>query len=201
MEWIGRWPDIQRTFLQQNASLLDWLNCILDLTQDITTSAAQGSTESAEVVVREPVLPAITSIAAYPLKCVNYTTTSALVIALFMMASGDLFYEKLIRIMPRLVDKKNALRIVFDVEREVSNYLLTITAINAGLALAVGAVFWYLGMPMPVFFREFWPSGSNLRSVSGPIASLTAAAFVAIVTFGSMGQAVVPPIAYIIHRH
>ncbi len=49
-----------------------------------------------------------------------------------------MFYEKLIRILPSFSDKKAALRIVLDVEREVSAYLISITLINAGLAAAVG---------------------------------------------------------------
>ncbi len=63
----------------------------------------------------------------------------SLVMSAFLMARGDLFYEKLVRVMPTLSDKKKALRIgVYDIEHEISSYLLSVAAINAVLGLAIG---------------------------------------------------------------
>ena len=79
------------------------------------------------------------------------------------MASGDLFYEKLVRVLPTLTDRKRALHIVYDIETEVSTYVLTLTAINAGLGIAVAVTFHALGMPAPylwgllTFFLNFIP--------------------------------------------
>jgi predicted PurR-regulated permease PerM len=141
------------------------------------------------------VLPTIANfIATYPVN-VTITLSSALVIALFLMASGDLFYEKLIRVMPRLDDKKNALRIVFDVERDVSSYLLTITAINAGLGAIVGVSFWLIGMPMPHFWA-FLVFALNFIPYLGPIAGVIISGFVSIMVFSNWGQAVLAPAVY-----
>ena len=71
----------------------------------------------------------------------------ALVFALFMLGSGDLFSEKLVAVMPGLKEKKRALRIVRDVEGNVSRYLFTITLINAALGVAIGTGLWLYGMP------------------------------------------------------
>ena len=195
-DWINRWPEVQRTFLQRNASLLDWFKHILDVTQTIAAPATEGGASTTpEVVVRQPVLPTIANfIATYPVN-VTITLSSALVIALFLMASGDLFYEKLIRVMPRFDDKKNALRIVFDVERDVSNYLLTITAINAGLGAIVGVSFWLIGMPMPHFWA-FFVFALNFIPYLGPIAGVIVSAFVSIVVFSNWGQAILAPLVY-----
>ena len=67
------------------------------------------------------------------------------------MASGDLFYAKHARVLPTLADKKTALRIVYDVEREVSSYLLTVTAINAGLGLAIAGNFMLSECRRPIY--------------------------------------------------
>ena len=65
-----------------------------------------------------------------------------MVLSLFLIASGNLLYEKLLNIMPT-IPKKNALRIVQDVENEVSAYLLSHSAIDAGV-----------GITMPFYFAS-----------------------------------------------
>ena len=49
-------------------------------------------------------------------------------------------------------EKKRAIRIVYAVEEEVSSYLLTITAINVGLGIAIAGLMWALGMPNPILW-------------------------------------------------
>ena len=71
---------------------------------------------------------------------------------LFLLSSGDLFYAKIVRAMPTLTDKKRALGIALDIERELSRYLGTITLINIGLGLCVGLALWALGVPNPVLW-------------------------------------------------
>ena len=56
-------------------------------------------------------------------------------LSLFLLASGTMFYEKIVQSFARMSEKKRALRVVYDVEREISRYLLTVTLINAGLGV------------------------------------------------------------------
>ena len=76
------------------------------------------------------------------------------VLSLFLLASGTMFYEKIIQSFARLSEKKRALRVVYDVEREISHYLLTVAVINAGLGVAVGLGLWALGMPNPLVWGD-----------------------------------------------
>ncbi len=48
-------------------------------------------------------------------------------LSLFLLASGTMFYEKIVQSFARMSEKKRALRVVYDVEREISRYLLTVT--------------------------------------------------------------------------
>ncbi|TIX95272.1 MAG: AI-2E family transporter, partial [Mesorhizobium sp.] len=75
--------------------------------------------------------------------------TIVFVLSLFLLASGTMFYEKIIQSFASLSEKKRALRVVYDVEREISHYLLTVTIINAGLGTVIGLGLWGLGMPNP----------------------------------------------------
>ena len=120
---------------------------------------------------------------------------ATLVFAVFLMASGDLFYEKLVRVLPTLTDRKQAIRIVYELETEVSTYLLTLTAINAILGLAVALAFHALGMPSPylwgllTFFFNFIP-------YVGALTGVALSGFLAIVTFDSLGYALLIPAAF-----
>ena len=61
-----------------------------------------------------------------------------------------MFYEKIVQSFASLTEKKRALRIVYDVEREISRYLLTVALINGGLGVAVGLGLWAIGLPNPL---------------------------------------------------
>jgi predicted PurR-regulated permease PerM len=75
-----------------------------------------------------------------------------LILLFFLLASGDMFYEKIVHVMPTFRDKRTAIRIAHDIESKLASYLSSITLINAGLGLAVGIAMWLLSMPNPVLF-------------------------------------------------
>ncbi len=197
-DWIARAPAIQSEFVEKMLGLRSTFESFLNLAENIekvTTPAPEPGIQ--EVVMKGSGLTSILSSAAgYPANFV-IMLSAALVLAAFLMASGDMFYEKLIRIMPTLSDKKTALRIVYDVEHEVSVYLLTITAINIVFGLTVGIVFHFLGMPTP----QLWAIAAfilNFIPYLGPITGTILTGLVSIVMFDSLGHALLAPLAYVI---
>ena len=194
--WIDQAPQLTQAFVEKFRGLRPWLDAVANLTDKLQdVSAATSNTAVQEVIVRQPVLPAwLVLITWYPLQ-LAITLVATLVIAVFLMASGDLFYEKLVRVLPTLTDRKRALHIVYDIETEVSTYVLTLAAINAGLGIAIAVTFHALGMPAPylwgllTFFLNFIP---YVGAVTGGALS----AFMAIVTFDSLGYALLIPIAF-----
>ena len=198
IDWVSNASEIQRNFLLKFSQLRSSFESLVNLTETLkeaTDSAKEPGVQ--EVVVKQPIFPTIlTFVAAYPVN-VFILITSALVFAVFLMGSGDLFYEKLIRVLPTLSDKKNALRIVLDVEREVSAYLIALTGINAGLAAAVGIGFWFIGMPTPhlwallAFILNFIP-------YLGPIAGMLLSGAIAFVSFDAIAQALLAPALYML---
>ena len=195
-QWIEDAPRIQREFLSKMSGLRSSFASLISISetiQDVATPDAGGDVQ--EVVIRQSVLPRVfTWLAGYPLNVI-FVASGAIVIAVFLMASGDLFYEKLIRILPSFADKKAALRIVLDVEREVSAYLISITLINAGLATAVGLAFWAIGLPTPHLWALF-AFILNYIPYLGPISGLALSAMIGIVGFDSIGHALLAPLAY-----
>jgi len=53
-----------------------------------------------------------------------------LVLLYFLLASGDLFLQKLIKVLPNLGDKQKAVQIARETESSISTYLLTAAVVN-----------------------------------------------------------------------
>jgi predicted PurR-regulated permease PerM len=98
------------------------------------------------------------------------TTTSLVAAAVegvvllwLLLASGDLFYEKMMRLLPVAADRRAAAKVANDTETAVAGYLVATALINVGQAAAVGVALWLLGMPDPAlwavltFALEFIP--------------------------------------------
>lgn len=74
---------------------------------------------------------------------------STMILLYFFLASGDLFLEKLVKVLPRFSDKRRAVEIVRGIEGHISSYLFTVTAINFCLAMVVSLAMYLYGMPNP----------------------------------------------------
>ncbi|HVF62326.1 MAG TPA: AI-2E family transporter [Thermoanaerobaculia bacterium] len=120
-----------------------------------------------------------------------------LVLLYFLLAAGDLFLLKLVRVLPTLADKKRAVEILRQVELEVSAYLSTVTLINIGLGAAVGLAFWLLDMPNPILWGVM-VALLNYIPYAGAIIGAAIMAVVAFLTFKETGQAMLVPAAYLL---
>ncbi|MEM8751719.1 MAG: AI-2E family transporter [Pseudomonadota bacterium] len=120
-----------------------------------------------------------------------------LVLALFLLASGPLLHQKIVESFPTLSEKKNALRAVYDVERRISTYLFTITAINAGLGLCIGVYAYLIGMP----YAAIWGLGAfllNYLPYLGTMIGSGLMAAIALVTFDDPSYALLAPVGYLV---
>ena len=116
-------------------------------------------------------------------------------LAFFLLASGEMFYEKLVQVMPTLRDKAKAVAIARSIERHLSCYLLTITLINAGLGVAVALAMWALGMPNPALFGVA-AFCLNYIPYVGALAGAGATFLIALLTFETVSAAIIPGLAY-----
>jgi predicted PurR-regulated permease PerM len=125
------------------------------------------------------------------------TVGAVTILLYFLLASGDLFLLKLVRILPRLADKKIAVTIVHEVQHDISYYLLTITLINAGLGTAVGLAMFGLGMPNPLLWGVM-AAVFNFIPYLGAVASMIILTIVAVLTFDDLGRALLVPSVFIL---
>lgn len=196
-EWVAQAPQIQRDFAGKMKAVTEPLRRVAKITESIKSVASEPGTEPAQtVVVAEPAIPALFWFATYPAGYV-IMFGGAVVLSLFLMASGNLIYERIIHAMPTLTDKKKALRLLYAVEREVSGYLFTLTAINAGVGAAIGLGLWAIGMSNPLLWGLL-AFVLNFIPYAGPLMGAGLAAVSAVVTFPSLGYALLAPAIYTI---
>ncbi len=119
-----------------------------------------------------------------------------LVLLYFLLASGDLFMLKLVRILPTLHDKKQAVEIVREVEGNISNYLLTVTVINACLGIVVGVAMLILRMPNP-FLWGLMAALLNFIPYLGPLMGVIIFSLVALLSFETRAHVILPPLVYL----
>ncbi len=109
----------------------------------------EADSKATQVQLREPPL----SDALFEGTRAVATTLIVMILLLyFLLASGDLFLEKAVRVLPTLTDKKRAVGIANNMEEHISRYLLSVTAINAGLGVAEASAMFLLGMPNAVLW-------------------------------------------------
>jgi predicted PurR-regulated permease PerM len=153
-----------------------------------------GRSNAREVVIRGPSLASR----------VFGTTESFLaglleviILLYFLLAGGDLFLQKLIKVLPQLRDKKKAVYIARETEASISTYLFTITLVNITEGLLVAGMMHLLHVPNAILWGvltallEFIP-------YLGAIAMVAILTLAGLTTFGSIGHAFIPPACYLV---
>ena len=70
----------------------------------------------------------------------------------FLLVSGDTFLRRLVEILPRFKNKRQAVDISQQIESDVSVYLITITIMNVAVGVATGAVMTFCGVGDPILW-------------------------------------------------
>jgi predicted PurR-regulated permease PerM len=134
---------------------------------------------------------------------INWTGTflaglgESLVLLYLMLASGDLFLQKLVRVMPTLRDKKRAVDISHEIQQQISNYLFSVSLINLGLGLIVGGGLYWLGVPNAAMWGMLIAL-LNFVPYFGPFAGISLLAIVGLLTFDTLWRGLLPPAWYLL---
>ncbi|WP_218940401.1 AI-2E family transporter [Denitrobaculum tricleocarpae] len=192
-EWVEEAPSFGDKIRERLTPVSESVEAVKDASKEVEKITEASPRPVQRVVVEQPglLVSAVSNVAS-----AGTSIAVALVLALFLLASGDLFYAKLIESFSLMSEKKKALKLVYDIERRISHYLLTITCINAGLGLTIGTSLHVVGLPdahiwgTVAFFLNFLPY------VGALVGTLLVAAF-AVVTYDSLAFAAVAPGIYL----
>lgn len=190
VELVANAPSIGRQVTERLSELRRPFEHLLQISQQIEqlTNVVDDSSVQKVVVAQ----PGILSRAAGNLVSVGTSIAITFVLALFLLASGTMFYEKIVQSFASLSEKKRALRVVYDVEREISRYLFTVTLINGGLGVAIGLGLWAIGVPNP-FLWGVAAALLNFLPYVGALATILFVAAIALVSFDNLSYAMLAP--------
>ena len=186
-------PRIASELRDRFSFLREPMAMIVQASEQVRALGEPSASDAQRVVLAQP---GILSWAADALTGIGTTIGATLILVIFLLSSNELLLHKVVRAMPNLSDKKRSLRIVYDVQLEVSRYLLTITVINIAFGVMVGLAMTALGMPNPLV----WGVAAfllNYIPYIGAITAIAIAAAVGLITFSSLALAALPPLAYL----
>jgi predicted PurR-regulated permease PerM len=119
-----------------------------------------------------------------------------LVLIYLILASGDLFLHKLVRVMPTLRDKKRAIEFSHEIQQNISNYLFSVTIINSCLGAAAAAGLFVIGVPRAGMWGML-AALVNFVPYFGPVVMVAVLAVVGVLTFDSFWQGLLPGAWYL----
>jgi predicted PurR-regulated permease PerM len=77
---------------------------------------------------------------------------TTMLLLFFLLVSGDTFLRRFVEILPRFQDKRQAVDISQQIERDISRYLVTVTAMNAAVGVSTAAAMYVSGLGDPVLW-------------------------------------------------
>ena len=194
-EWINRAPETLNSLEKKVSILASPIQKVTKTVEDLQQMTAIGGKEKLKLEIKNR--PSLSDTFFSGVQEFFAKGTVMAILLFFMLASGDIFVEKLSRVFPRKQDKREIVSIIADIESSMSKYLLTVTAINIVEGVILSAVMYMLGMPNPVL----WGGMSTLLiyiPYLGPLVGIVVVAVVALLTFENVGQALLPPALYFI---
>jgi predicted PurR-regulated permease PerM len=163
-------------------------------TEQVERAANVGGTQrTPEVIIKGPTL---SNLVFGTTQTIVASALEVLILLYFLLAAGDLFLQKLIKVLPLLSDKKRAVRIARDTERSISTYLVTSALLNTGEGIAISLVMWGLGVPNPVLWGvvvallEFAP-------YLGAFAAVGVFLIVGLTAFSAAAHALAVPLSFL----
>jgi predicted PurR-regulated permease PerM len=113
----------------------------------------------------------------------------------FLLASGDNFLRKLAELGENFSRRRRIVTITKDVQKDLSAYLLTISAINITLGVCVAATMHFLGVPNAILWGTL-AALLNFVPYIGAFVMAGILTLVGIMTFNSLADAFLLPLIY-----
>ena len=193
-EWLQKAPTSFNAVRRKLQSLLEPVQKAQQTTAQIEKMAVLGNKEKnvTTVEIKKPSLGEFFFTGTQ-----NFLIAAGVTIVLlyFLLASGDLFLLKLVKVLPTLEDKKHAVEICREVERNISVYLWTITLVNSGLGLALAIAMHFLGMPNPALWGAM-AALFNYVPYLGAATGIISLGLASALTFNDPMKIFLPPATY-----
>jgi predicted PurR-regulated permease PerM len=116
---------------------------------------------------------------------------TTLLMLFYLLVSGETFLRRLVEVLPRFQDKRHAVELSADIERNVSAYLLTVSCINALVGVATGCEMWLCGVANPVLWGAV-AFALNFVPILGPMIGIVIFLMASVLALGVTWWALAP---------
>jgi predicted PurR-regulated permease PerM len=187
--WVASAPE---SFSRAESKLRGLIRPVQQVGTTMERAAAMGSDtqKRSQVVVEEG--PSLSSRIFGGTERLIAAILEIVILLYFLLAGGDLFLQKLIKVLPHFSDKMKAVEIARATESAVSAFLSTALLVNVAEGAVVALVLWMLGMPnaplwgVTVAIFEFVP-------YLGALAVVAILTIAGLTTFDNVGRALLVP--------
>jgi predicted PurR-regulated permease PerM len=194
-DWLAKMPriteQIERKLWNVRKSMEE-VSKAAQKVEALTNVDGQAAQRQPQVVSREP---SLMSRVMTGTQNMLIATGATLVLLFFLLASGDLFMRKLVRVLPTLTDKKKAVGLARTIQSAMAQYLFTITCINVGLGVATALLLQLLGMPNPLLWGVMVALFNFIPYVGAAVSGIVLT-IVAFVTFSDLNDILLVPLLY-----
>lgn len=119
-----------------------------------------------------------------------------MLVLFFLLIAGDTFLRRLVEVLPRFKNKRQAVEISQQIESDISAYLLTVTLMNAAVGIATGVAAAVCGLGDPLM----WGSLAfllNYVPILGPLIGVVIFFLAGMLVIDSLWVAFVPAALYL----
>ena len=196
-DWVQNAPQRFEKAGDRLQKLIEPVKQVSTVATKFEQAASGPSTQPAAGPIPGPAAPGAAAGLVGTTRQILTAVIEVLLLLFLLLAAGDMFTRKLIKVIPLWRDKQAAEQVVDQSQGAVMRYLLVTACINAGQAVVVGLVLWWLKMPSPLlwallcFVLEFIP-------YMGATVMVTLTGVIAFATFDSLGHTLLVPLSYLV---
>jgi predicted PurR-regulated permease PerM len=178
-EWLRRLPQALHR-VEERLSTIEPVTTIRATVSSLGRIGAGGNADADA--------PRVQVSSESPLHEVGWTTAhivggilTTVFLSYFLLASGSMFRRKIAYLVPAGKQRGRIKRALFEIETQMSRYLLINTLISIGFGLATGALLALIGMPNPILWGTI-AGISNFIPYLGAIVTVIMIGIVALAT-------------------
>jgi predicted PurR-regulated permease PerM len=192
--WIAKAPDSISSFESRLFAIKQPLDQLQGATTEVEKLANGDNADIPKVAITGPGLGSFLWSGTRS-TLVGLGTT--IVLLFFLLVSGDLMLRRFVEVLPTLSDKKQAVEIAHEIERNISGYLATISLMNLAVGVATALATRLIGLSDPILWGAL-AFMLNFIPILGPLC-VTAILFLAgLQTFGTIWHSALPAGIYLL---
>ncbi len=120
---------------------------------------------------------------------------TTMIVLFFLLTADDTFLRRLVEVLPRFKDKRQAVNISQQIESDVSKYLATITIINVCVGVIAGCIMKFFHIEDPMLWGTL-AFLLNYIPIIGPLVVAAIFALVGIISIPDISTALLPAALY-----